>query len=87
MNSKFPKWFSNSSGGKLNIKVIWETFKTYIEGFKMADLSQDFTFFPFQTSIDILIKMDQMKQSVTIWKKKSRQAHCAGYIRAAMIDP
>ena len=27
-----------------------------------------------------------MKQSVTIWKKKSRQAHCAGYIRAAMIS-
>lgn len=71
----------------MNIEVIWGTFETYPKRFKMVDGSQDFTCFLFQTSINVLIKMYQMKCVCDkMGKKKNRHDHSAGYSRAENIS-
>lgn len=58
---KIPQTVFKQEQRELNIEVIWGTFETYPKRFKMVDGSQDFTCFLFQTSINVLIKMYQMK--------------------------
>lgn len=84
MNSKFPKQFSNRSGGNCVSRSSGELLKLPR---KVQDgrLITGLYLFSFPNFIDIFI-CTKWNESLTKWKKKNRHDRCAGYSRTENLS-